>query len=86
MKTINHPDWPEQLYYLDEQETQNIEIRKKNSFLSKVRFTLFPNATCSGCGKRMKKKWMNLYQSPPTLLFLVCDDCHLYVETEISTD
>ncbi|MBT65073.1 MAG: hypothetical protein CML13_17890 [Puniceicoccaceae bacterium] len=83
MKTINHPEFPELLYYQDEDEQHEIEKRKNESLLAKVMLTLFPKATCSKCKNRMKKKWMGRRNN---VLFLVCDDCHSYVETDISTD
>ncbi|MBC2600484.1 hypothetical protein [Puniceicoccus vermicola] len=85
MKTLNHPEYPELLYYLDEKETERIE-EKKSAILSKLKFTLLPSASCSKCGKKMKKKWMGPTGFEGNILFLVCDECHLYVETEISTD
>jgi len=89
MRTINHPDYPEQLYYLDEIAQQRIDQEKeKKSFLRRIVSEAFttPTALCSNCGRVMTKRWMNQLGGPSEALYLVCEDCHRFVDCEVSRD
>ncbi|MEO0509411.1 MAG: hypothetical protein AAF065_06100 [Verrucomicrobiota bacterium] len=82
-ETISHPKYPEQLYHLDESAARKLKEEKeaKSPFVQGITelFTA-PRVRCSKCGKDMKKKWMNEFGGSTEQLFLVCDDCHLFVD------
>ena len=88
MRTINHPDYPEQLYYQDDEAQARLtEKRESKPLLLRAVTTalITPKIDCTKCGKRMTKKWINQWGGAREDLILVCDHCHLFVDCEVSS-
>jgi hypothetical protein len=89
MRTISHPEYPEQLYFQDEKAQERLRVERESKPLLvgavMAAFTT-PKIDCTKCGKRMSKKWINQWGGAGEGLFLVCEECHLFVDCEVRSD